>query len=440
MASYVPAEIRGKEALEEIVLGSRHDPEESVLFKFFLRDKTGGDFVETARRFARDETTGSWLGGPQPTATFLTAQADVERIEKYAPDAGVVYVRSPVGNMDIEEGPLYQLMMLAVGGPALEWVYAEAAWLDFELPPKLLKRFPGPKFGIAGLRKIIGLGEKDPIIGTIVKPCAGLTVEEVAQKCYEAALGGVTFIKDDEKMMGPPYCPFEQKVRTVSERLRAAQERIGRKVVYAPHLVCRADHMKEVAKRAIECGASGLMFNVVLGHTPEALMILAEDPDINVPLYAHSGGRSGLSTGPRRIDDVVIAKLIRYCGADFFQHGVFEQKECHVASLDDSLLQELATVLRQETEGIKDTVPVAAGGLGAVNLGANLEAHRHPTMGYAVAALAGSNILKHPEGPAAGARAMHQAARACMEEGIKGKEALTSWARKRGHSELLKIL
>jgi len=440
MPPYIPPEVRGKELHDVIVLGSRHAPQESILFTFFLRDRTGGDFVETAKRFARDETTGDWLGGPEPTPTFLAAQADVERIEKYGPSEGIIYVRSPIANMNLQAGMLYQLMMLAVGGPALEWVYAEVAWLDFELPAALSRTFPGPQFGIAGLRKLIGLPEGEPIIGTIVKPCAGLTVEEVAEKCYQAALGGVTFIKDDEKMMGPQYCPPERKVRAVAERLRAAQEQTGRRVVYAPHLACRADRIKDAARKAIEWGATGLMFNVVLGHTPEALAILAEDPDINVPLYAHSGGRSGLSTGPRRIDDVVIAKLIRYCGADFFQHGVFGQKECHVASLDESLLSRLASVLREPMEGIKDTIPVAAGGLGAANLGVNLEAHHLADMGYAVAALAGSNVLKHPDGPAAGARAMQLAAAAYMKDGIKDAHGLRSWAREHGNAELAAIL
>jgi len=136
----------------------------------------------------------------------------------------------------------------------------------------------------------------------------------------------------------------------------------------------------------------------------------------------------------------VIAKLIRYCGADFFQHGVFGQKECHVASLDESLLSRLASALREPTEGIKDTIPVAAGGLGAANLGVNLEAHYLADMGYAVAALAGSNVLKHPDGPAAGARAMQLAAAAYMKDGVKDAHGLRSWAREHGSAELTAIL
>ncbi|HPC77306.1 MAG TPA: RuBisCO large subunit C-terminal-like domain-containing protein [bacterium] len=349
-------------------------------------------------------------------------------------------IRTPLFNISSETDPLYQFIMLAVGGPVLEFVYyQEVALLDFSFPRNFLERFPGPKFGINGVRKLLNLKDGEPIIGTIVKPCAGLTPREVAEKCYQSALGGVMFIKDDEKMLGPDYCPLEEKVKLVSQALKRAEEETGRKCLYAPHIVARADKIKDVAKRAIEWGATALMFNAVLGHTYEALSILAEDKEIDVPLYAHSGGRSGLSTGPRRIDDTVIAKLLRYSGADFFQHGVFGMKEMHVASLDDGLLHNLVRVMREDV-GVRDTIPVAAGGLGVTNAGINLKEHKDERFGYSVALLAGSNILKHPDGPKAGATAMHQAVQAYYEKGITEKGQLKEYAIKRGWEELLKIL
>lgn len=64
----------------------------------------------------------------------------------------------------------------------------------------------------------------DPILGTIIKPCAGLTEKEVAEKCYLAAKGGVKFIKDDEKMLGPFYCQPKKKIKLVSEALKKAYQ------------------------------------------------------------------------------------------------------------------------------------------------------------------------------------------------------------------------
>ena len=438
MEAYIPYELKGKELLEVITLGSKFSKEESIELKFYV--KTTGNLVKVAQDIARDETTGPWVGQGEPTQLFIRSQADVDRIERYGEKEGVIYIRTPLSNISSETDPLYQFIMLAVGGPVLEFVYyQEVALLDFSFPRNFLERFPGPKFGINGVRKLLNLKDGEPIIGTIVKPCAGLTPREVAEKCYQSALGGVMFIKDDEKMLGPDYCPLEEKVKLVSQALKRAEEETGRKCLYAPHIVARADKIKDVAKRAIEWGATALMFNAVLGHTYEALSILAEDKEIDVPLYAHSGGRSGLSTGPRRIDDTVIAKLLRYSGADFFQHGVFGMKEMHVASLDDRLLHNLVRVMREDV-GVRDTIPVAAGGLGVTNAGINLKEHKDERFGYSVALLAGSNILKHPDGPKAGATAMHQAVQAYYEKGITEKGQLKEYAIKRGWEELLKIL
>lgn len=434
MEKYIPIEIRGREPLEVIELDSQHDPEDSILFVYYI--KTQSDLVETAKKIAEEETTGRWIGNDTPTQIYYKAKADVCKIEKYDDGEGVIYVRSPVGNLDMDSDLFYQIAMLSVGGPILEFVYYESvAYLDFQLPQKVIDRFPGPQFGIKGTREIIGIGDGEPAMGTIIKPCCGLTPEESAEKCYQAALGGAVLIKDDEKMMGPQYCPFEKKVRLVSEALRKAEAETGKKVVYAPHLTARPDKIKDMAMRAIEYGATGVMFNAILANNLGTVEILAEDPDVNVPIYVHSGGRSALSTGPRRIDDVVTAKLTRLCGGDYFQIGVMGQLNVHVASRDPGLLLRLDEVFKEPVEGIKDTVPVTAGGLGAANVGKNIEA-----FGYDLAPLAGSNVLDHPMGPKSGSIAMEQAVDAYRQAGITEPDALKEYAVSKGNKELLAVL
>lgn len=431
---YVPVEIRNREPIKTIEMDSQHDPEDSILFVYYI--KTNADLVETAKKIAEEETTGRWIGGGTPTDVFNSARADVCKIDKYGEGEGVIYVRSPLGNLDMESDFFYQIAMLSVGGPILEFVYyQQVAFLDFQLPEKALKKFPGPKFGAKGTRKFIGLDENEPILGTIIKPCCGLTPEEAAEKCYQAALGGAVLMKDDEKMMNPQYCPFEKKVRLVSEALRKAEAKTGKKVIYAPHLPARPDRMKEMTLKAIEYGATGVMFNAILANNLGTVEILASDPDINVPVYVHSGGRSALSTGPRRIDEVVIAKLTRLCGGDYFQIGVMGQFNVHVASLTPSMLIKLDQVFKEPMGNIKDTVPVTAGGLGANNLGKNIAA-----FGPDVALLAGSNLLDHPMGPKAGGIAMQQAIDAYRQEKITEPDKLREYADRKGHKELRAVL
>jgi len=399
--SYVPPELREKEIKDVVEIGSQHKKEESIELIFYI--KCEGDIVETAKKLARDETTGRWIGNGEPTSLYKKCVADVDKIIIYGKGEGVVFVRTPLINISNAD-PLYQILMLAVGGPVLEFVYySDVAFLDINLPESLIKKFPGPGFGIEGIRDLTETPFPYPIMGTIVKPCAGLTPEEVAEKCYLAAKGGVKFIKDDEKMLGPSYCEEKKKIKLVSDALKKAYEETGNKCLYAPHLVERSDRICDTAKKYIEWGATALMLNAVLGHNFEVLKILREDEEIQVPLYAHSGGRSCLSTGNRRIDDTVIVKFLRLCGADFFQHGVFGVKDTHIASLDETLLSHLVNIMREKIDDIKDTVPVAAGGLNILRIEENLEKHYDENFGYGVALLAGSGLLSDPEGVEKGA-------------------------------------
>lgn len=408
MQEYRGYELMGRDPIEVVELDSRHDPKESLSLVYYV--KTRGDLIKVAREMARDETTGDWIGQEKPTQLFLNSQADVYKIERFGPSEGVIYVRSPISNLNLETDLLYQIMMLTIGGPVLEFVYYdEIAFLDFDLPDTVLEKLSGPRFGIKGTRKLLSIPDDELIIGTIIKPCAGLSPEEVAEKCYQAARGGVRFIKDDEKMLGPSYCPLEEKVKLISQRLQQVAEETGRKTIYAPHLVARPDKMKDTAKRLVEWGASALMFNPLVAGLG-LMNSLASDSDINVPLYAHSGSRSGWSTGPRRLDDVVLAKLVRLAGGDYFQIGVMGQLDVHVASRTPELLIKLHKVLSQPWGYLKDTASVVAGGLNAINLVDNIDAFGQDFIG-----LAGSSILKHPMGIKAGVDAMYQAVEAARQ-------------------------
>lgn len=438
---YAPIEVRDRTPVEIIDLPSRFDPAEALEFTYYV--KTHGDLVKVTQKIAEEETTGRWIGRDTPTALFHDARAEAVRIERYDRGDGVVTIRAPLANLDPESDPYYQLQMLSVGGPILEFVYyTEVAFLDFRLPKAFLKRFPGPKWGIHRSRKFIGLPDGEPLIGTIMKPCCGLSVEEVAEKAYQAALGGCVLMKDDEKMMNPAYCPLEPKVKAVAAALKRAHDETGRRMIYCPHLPVRTDKLLDAARRAIDWGATGIMFNVIMANNLGALQVLAES-DLDIPLYAHCGGLAALTTGPRRIDARVIAKMTRLCGADYFQIGVMGQNDCHVNSLDPAMLSMLADTFRDPLPttdagpvAVRDTVPVTAGGLGAANLGFNLQAFAHPSWGLALAPLAGSNILDHPQGPRAGAIAMWQAARAFQERQITEPSALRDWARTSNAPEL----
>lgn len=437
---YVPVEVRGKSVRDVKEWAPEHDPAECFRFRYYV--SAADDIEKVTHRIALEETTGRWIGRfAAETDTYRRARAQAVRMERYGPGEAVIDVLSPASNIDPDGDPFYQLQMLSVGGPILEFVfYDRVAFLDFELPQSMLRRFPGPRFGIRRVRQMVGLAAGMPIVGTIVKPCCGLVPAEVAERIARAVRGGAAVIKDDEKMMNPAYCPLEEKVRAVRAVLDRVEAETGRRALYMPHLPYRSDRLREMAAKVRDWGAGGVMFNATLAHSLGALQILAEDADLDLPLYAHCGGLAALTTGPRRIDARVIARLARLCGADFFQIGVFGVTDCHVNSLDDSLLRMLASTFRDEWGGLRDTIPVTAGGLGVMNAGLNVREMRHDQLGYAVALLAGSNLLDHPAGPEAGARAMCQAVDAFLGEGIVESGRLAEYARRKGLPELSALL
>ena len=65
-------------------------------------------------------------------------------------------------------------------------------------PAELLRQFPGPAFGVAGLRELTGVVGR-PLLAGALKP-VGLGVRELARLAADCALGGLDLIKDDHSL------------------------------------------------------------------------------------------------------------------------------------------------------------------------------------------------------------------------------------------------
>ncbi|MGQ9554022.1 MAG: RuBisCO large subunit C-terminal-like domain-containing protein [Anaerolineae bacterium] len=401
-----------------------HDLSDSVLATYYIETK--GDLRRVAEHMVELETTGAWQGPGEPTALFKECGGAVYNIQEVEPGKGTVSVLFPLINLNLEEAAFPSLWLTMVGGGTHALTtYEKSRLLDFRVPPSALRHFPGPRFGIEGTRKLLGVAEGELIIGTIVKPTSGLTADEVARICYEAALGGVRFIKDDEKMLNVPYCPLGERVRKVSQALKRAEEQTGQKVLYAPHITTNPDRLKANARIALENGANALMVNFFAASF-YSLEMLARDPEFNVPIYAHCGGKEAFSRAPGQgVDANVVAKFARLLGGDYFR--ISTVGGYMVGGTREELLS-LKEVMKAPMPGIKDMVPAISGGLKPSNLPTNLE-----LFGLDVMVLAGTGITSHPMGSTAGTVAMQQAAEA-FRQGV----SLADYAKT--HAELRAVL
>src|SRR3972149_2306287 len=152
--------------------------------------------------------------------------ATVESIE-----GGKVTVRFPAVNFGPRDGISFMMSVL-VGGQMDIGLIEGCTLLDVEFGP-LLRRFSGPRFGLEQIRQMTGAVDR-PLIGGIVKPKIGLTPDGLAE-------GGVDFIKEDEILGDPSWCPLRKRVPAVAEALK------GFRTVYAPCITADGD---EVVRRA----------------------------------------------------------------------------------------------------------------------------------------------------------------------------------------------
>ena len=104
--------------------------------------------------------------------------------------------------------------------------------LEMTLPPAFGEAQPGPQFGVAGTRDLLGVYGR-PIIASIIKPNVGLTPAQTAAIVQDLITAGVDFIKDDEKMTSPAYSPLEDRVDAVMRVINDYADKTGKKPMYA---------------------------------------------------------------------------------------------------------------------------------------------------------------------------------------------------------------
>lgn len=380
-----------------------YDPNKTFTATYYVEAKQ--DLRQVAETIAEIESTGKWLGTGEPTALYLECRAEVGEVREIAPGKGEVDILFPVINLNLDEAAFPGLWLTMIGGGTHALLaYEKSRLMDFALPDRVLEAFPGPGFGPAGIREWLGTGHDELLIGTIVKPTAGLTPQEVAEICYQSAISGVRFIKDDEKMLNSAYCPLDERVRAVMEALRRAEDKTGKRVLYVPHITTTPEHLLQNADIALENGAPGLMINFFASGF-NSLDMLRRQVDPGVPIYAHCGGKEAFGRAEGQgVDPRAVARFVRLLGGDIFRTSTLGG---YLVGSQPEEVMGLARVMAEPMHSIKPMMCAVSGGLNPRTLGANLE-----VFGSDALMLAGTGITTHPLGISAGTAALLQAAEA----------------------------
>ena len=383
-----------------------------LIATYYFRTKDGVDASYAANAIREEQTTGTWTSLStvnDKTAYVHDLDGSVEDLVEL-PDGGYL-TRICFPNEIFEKGNIPQYLSVIAGNLFGLGKLEAVRLLDIDLPENLCGC--GPKFGIEGVRKIVGTEVScRPHIGTIIKPKVGLNPKDTAQVAYEAALGGLDLIKDDETLTNQTFCPLFERLEAVMDALDRAKDETGKQVLYAVNVTTGGDRIVELAHKAVSAGANMLMVDVLTAGF-SAIQALAEDPAINVPIHVHRTMHGALTRNPHHgIAMRPIAKLVRSAGGD----------QLHTGSVSGKMGSKAGEVLADNIEitkplsYLKPVFPVSSGGLHPGKVAAEIS-----KLGTDIILQAGGGIHGHPDGTTAGTRAMLQAAEAAVL-GIPARE------------------
>jgi len=367
------------------------------------------DFHKKAQGIAVGLTVGSWTELPELKKEHMrkhlgqVVSVDVhEEGERYA-DIRIAY---PDINFSKD---IASLLVTVFGKLSMD---GRIKLLDIEFSESFAAAFSGPKFGIEGVRELLGVQDR-PLLMSIFKSVIGHDLPELREQFYQQALGGVDLIKDDEILFENPLTPIEARVRACMAAAEEARQQTGQNLLYAANLTGPVFKLKEQAQRAIDAGANALLFNV-LAYGFDALAELAADPAINVPIAAHPALAGAYYPSPCHgiAAPLLLGKLMRLAGADLV---LFPSPYGSVVMPREENLAIDAALKSPGRHRTSFSVPSAGIHPGLV-----------PAIirdfGQEVVVNAGGGIHGHPMGTAAGGRAFRQAIDAVIR-GVGLREA-----------------
>jgi len=405
----------------------------SLVASYLLQTSAQENIFSTVKLILDTQSCGTWVQVSDSTqeirerhAAKLLALWEVPDFENVPPESVNIHqwifqVAYPIHNFGFQ----LPLMLTTAYGEVSAW--GNLRLIDLHFPENYVRQFKGPKFGIAGVRELLNVPER-PLVLSITKPPLGLTPDESAQQQYLSTLGGADLVKDDELLFSHPWSDFIERVKKHRQAAQRVFDQTGQPTLYFVNITDRPDRLVENAYRAIDAGASGLMVNyLTVGYS--SLSMLADDPQINLPILAHLNFSGALYACPRTgvSSHLVLGKIPRLAGADVVvipsPYGKFP--------FQVSKYLRVAQALTSQLYQIKPIWPSPGGGVHPGMVPRHIQ-----ELGLDFIISAGGAIQGHPMGPTAGARAFRQAIEAVQsgspfelaaEDFPELKSALETW-------------
>jgi ribulose-bisphosphate carboxylase large chain len=283
--------------------------------------------------------------------------------------------------------------------------------MDIELPASYGTHYDGPAFGIEGCRQLTGVYDR-PLIGTIIKPSIGLSVDQTAGLVKTLAEAGIDFIKDDELLSASANSPFNERVDAIMDVINAHADKTGKKVMFAFNISGEADEMLYRYEKVWKSGGTCVMVSINSVGLSGAKKICDQK---ELAIHGHRNGWGMLTRHPLLgIDFRAYQKIWRLAGVDQLHVNGIQNK---FWESDDSVVQSIEACLTNMFQHRKVLPVVSSGQWG----GQAFETWRR-TQTVDLLYMAGGGIMAHPMGAAAGVTALQQAWKAAVD-GLSLEEA-----------------
>lgn len=276
--------------------------------------------------------------------------------------------------------------------------------MDLDLPGSFAAHFRGPKFGVEGSRRLVNAGA-GPLIGTIIKPSIGLSPAQTAELVKTLVEAGIDFLKDDELMANPPHSPFDERVDAIMSVLRAHAQRTGRMPLYAFNISDEIDAMQGHYDKVVSSGGTCAMISL----NSVGLAGVKKICDLGkLAIHGHRNGWGMLNRHPfLGIEFPAYQKLWRLAGVDQLHVNGIANKFWEA---DDSVVRSISSCLAP-LHGLPRVLPVVSSG----QWGGQAPETWRRTQTTDLLYMAGGGTMAHPDGPAAGVRALRKWWEAAVE-------------------------
>ncbi|MDR2049152.1 MAG: ribulose 1,5-bisphosphate carboxylase large subunit [Treponema sp.] len=232
--------------------------------------------------------------------------------------------------------------------------------------------FPGPRFGVGGLREILGVRDR-PLVFSAIKPM-GLSATDMAEMAGAFALGGVDLIKDDHGLSNQVFAPFEERIKRCAGAVAEANAKTGTKTLYLPNITAPFEQLLEKALRAKELGAGGLIMSPGLTGL-DALR--AVSGRAGIPVFAHPAFLGSYAINPNGLSCAALfGTILRLAGADA---SIFPNYGGRFPLSRDECLS-IAAACRAELGGRRSIFPCPAGGMELGKIGDMIASYGKDTL------------------------------------------------------------